>query len=182
MKAYELHPQLCSLSRVRFISLKLMKMLKDKTILDPFCGTGTIPLAVQVAKPEKVICSDLNDYSAILRPQLRLFKNVEYHWGIDVFDAISKFNFDIIITDPPNPFNGVTAPYARQRQYYTTRKLFFKTLNAGIMNSGNIQAIIDFITYVREQNKPLVMHIYQDIYPHLHRLAKSWLSRTWALF
>lgn len=95
--AWKLHPQPSSLRKAR-TALKSF-YLEGKTVLDPFCGTGTLLIAAKEAGA-RVIGSDIEDWSNYIRPEAI---GIEFHWGIDAFEAVQRFEHNVLLTDPPNP-------------------------------------------------------------------------------
>ena len=96
-KYYKLHPQPTSLHNC--VEALKRADIRDKVVLDPFCGTGTVLLAAMVCRAKKAIGSDIEDYSFCLRADfnnpflktwLRTNTEVEIHWGIDGLESIEK--------------------------------------------------------------------------------------------
>ena len=106
---YKWHPQPSSL-RLATQAAKLARIDGSK-VLDCFCGTGTLLVAAIRAGAEKAIGSDIEDWSQYLRPQLKemmkyslLGSRIELHWRVDAFEAVERFDHDILFTDPPGPW------------------------------------------------------------------------------
>ena len=87
--------------------------ITGKTVLDPFCGTGTTILTAIERNPLKVIGTDIQpDFSEVRYNKLKsicssktFFDNsVIMEYGIDANDSVDKYPFDLLVTDPPNPF------------------------------------------------------------------------------
>ena len=106
-----LHPQSCSKSIMRDVFKKVD--IQDKVILDPFCGTGTTILTALEKNPRLLIGTDIQpDFMDVLRYELKgIIKTRKFsedpiimEYGIDAKESARKYDFDILITDPPNPF------------------------------------------------------------------------------
>lgn len=80
-------------------------------VLDPFCGTGTIVCIAAANGAKMAIGSDIEDYTFCSRSPVYMAATsqgfgdpaIAVHYGVDAFDAISLYDYDILITDPPNP-------------------------------------------------------------------------------
>ena len=98
---WKLHPQPSSLRKARGMAKVINELygLRGKTVLDPFCGTGTILVAVHKhgATP---IGTDIENWSSILRPGT---DPGWFKWGIDAEESAKIHNYNFLITDPPNP-------------------------------------------------------------------------------
>jgi len=106
-----LHPQHCSLSIMNRVFDKID--VQNKMIIDPFCGTGTTILAGLEKNPKLLIGTDIQpDFAHTLRYQLvgimntRSFSEdrIAIEYGIDAKESLAKYDYEMVITDPPNPF------------------------------------------------------------------------------
>jgi DNA modification methylase len=96
--------------------------INEKVIIDPFCGTGTTILASLEKNPKLLIGTDIQpDFIDVIRYELKgIIKTKQFssdpliiEYGIDAKASIRKYDFDIMITDPPNPFMIVGFTNAR---------------------------------------------------------------------
>jgi hypothetical protein len=104
------HPQPSSIALVtqaiRAVNVRGLR------VLDPFCGTGTIVCVAADNGALKALGSDIEDYTFCSRDPVYMAATskgfgeavIEVHYGIDAFEAISSYQYDIVITDPPNPW------------------------------------------------------------------------------
>ena len=106
---YKWHPQPSSLS----LATKAAKLagLEGKIVLDCFCGTGTLLVASVRNGAARAIGSDIEDWSLYLRKELlellkyRIYADrIVLRWGVDAFDAVKKWDHDILFCDPPSPW------------------------------------------------------------------------------
>ncbi len=115
MRLFYLHPQLTSINTVREVVKRVKHLIMNKTVLDPFCGTGTIPCCIY-RYAEQVICTDIEDWSKYLRCDLDKY-NVVTEWNIHVLESIKKYKHDVLFTDPPNPSRSF------QRSIFPSQKM-----------------------------------------------------------
>lgn len=106
---FRMHPQLSSLRKA--LAVAKSAYLRNKVVLDCFCGTGTLVYAAFISGARRVIGTDIEDWSKFIYPKLREImlysfyrKNIVIEWKIDAFDAVRKYEHDVLFTDPPNPF------------------------------------------------------------------------------
>ena len=103
--AWKLHPQKNSLKHAEFIKNKYYQLLKDKIILDPFCGVGTLIIPLKsIAK--KVIGIDIEakyiEWAKEYEKYLTGHNSIEWIVGNSI-ELVDQINFDIVITSPPSP-------------------------------------------------------------------------------
>jgi len=164
---WKLHPQPSSMAKVRRALDNID--LRGKVVLDPFCGTGTL-LIVAREKGARVIGSDIEDWSEYLRLGS---EGIEFHWGIDVLDAIKKIEHDILLTDPPNPTTivGGRLPSA----YRDTRvkgaqllKMFnFSERNLMGKRYKTIKVVIKLVKYELDNGRTIVINAFRPYRKYL---------------
>jgi hypothetical protein len=79
----------------------------DKIILDPMCGTGTTLVVGMQYNVKRIIGTDIQpDFKEVKRKELVFNLNpiVFIEYGVDAKTSIQLNEYDILITDPPNPF------------------------------------------------------------------------------
>jgi 16S rRNA G966 N2-methylase RsmD len=110
-KSYKFHPQPSSILK----STKVAKMadMRGKAILDCFCGCGSHGVSSILGGARVYIGTDIEDYSFCLRKDIARYnhnhktfgdKTIIFEWGIGAMESINNHNFDILFTDPPNPY------------------------------------------------------------------------------
>jgi len=102
--AWKLHPQKNSLEHAKFIRNKYYQLIKDKVIIDPFAGVGTLVIPLKhIAK--KIICIELEEkyveWGKEYERYLTGSNSIEWIVG-DSTELIDNFDFDIVITSPPS--------------------------------------------------------------------------------
>ena len=140
---YKLHPQPTSLE----LATKAAKAagLRGEVVLDPFCGTGACLVAAVRARAELAVGSDLEDWSAYLRPELATMlacgsPRVRVLWGLDALEAVERVEHDVLFADPPNPWavcGGCWVTVLRDLglTFYDLRRYW---LRPGRLNPGNL--------------------------------------------
>jgi len=129
--------------------------IKGTRVHDCFCGTGTLLVAAIKAGANYAIGSDIEDYSVCIRKELQELKNVELHWGIDAFDAIKKFDYDVLFIDPPSPnsvLGGTRISVVRDiglhghqiRKFWKERFSPRNWIGKGSICIGNVFRVISF--------------------------------------
>jgi len=149
----------------------------DKTIIDPFCGTGTTILAGLEKNPKLLIGTDIQpDFSETTRYQLTGILNTRsfsedrilIEYGIDAKEAIKKYPFDMMITDPPNPFmilgwSNMRHPRDLHMTGNEVKKYWESRLVEGnIINkqTETIQYVTELFDIVLSQKKELIANLF----------------------
>ena len=170
-----LHPQACSLSIMNGVFEKID--VQDKKIIDPFCGTGTTILAGLQKNPQLLIGTDIQpDFSETTRYQLTGILNTRsfsedriiIEYGIDARSAITKYPFDMMVTDPPNPFMILGYSNIRHpRDLHMSGNEVKKYWESRLVQGNIINKQDETIKYVRElfdtvlsQKKELIANLF----------------------
>ncbi|MBU2639962.1 MAG: methyltransferase, partial [Nanoarchaeota archaeon] len=98
------HPNALN-SSLAFITLKFSNYNKNKSLLDPFCGSGVIPIEAALLGAKKVYASDNQYYcvegtnvnSKVAKVKITTSKTLVQ----DLDKKFKKDSFDFIVTDPP---------------------------------------------------------------------------------
>ena len=97
---YQVNPEVAY--KIYQDAIELSEIKDTDTVLDAYCGTGTISLfAAQRAK--RVVGVEINDsavMSANKAKRLNMIDNVTFIYS-DVIDYMQKERFDVVFTDPP---------------------------------------------------------------------------------
>jgi 16S rRNA G966 N2-methylase RsmD len=113
-KSYKWHPQPSSIRKATGAALN--GKVRGLDILDCFCGTGAHCLAVIKSGAKSYTGTDIEDFSFCIRKDVARYNaNYEYFgdnsirfmWGIDAKKAVKSFDYDLLFTDPPNPYQIV---------------------------------------------------------------------------
>jgi len=125
--------------KLAMMMINLAMISKDKTILDPFCGSGTIISEAALLGYEKIIGSDISakattDTSKNIQWLKNNFKNIKSNIKIDIFtiDAtkisqkIEFASIDAIIGEPylGRPLTGRENPEAIEKQIGELKHLY----------------------------------------------------------
>jgi len=98
------HPNALN-SSIAFIALKFSDYIPKKTLLDPFCGSGIIPIEAALLKGKEIYASDNQYYcieSTSINSKIAKVKfNISKTPINDLDKKFKKSFFDFIITDPP---------------------------------------------------------------------------------
>jgi len=168
---YKIHPQPSSL-RIATQAAKRAKLAGTR-VLDCFCGTGTLLVAAHRAGAFHIIGSDIEDYSFCLRKELRqLMKykltKIEIHWHIDAFDAIERFDYDILFVDPPAPndvLGGTKISAKRDTGLHGSeiKRFWLKRLDErNWMNKGSktVSNVFKLLKKGLESNKRVIINLF----------------------
>ena len=173
---YLLHPQSCSVSIMEQVYKRID--VANRIVIDPFCGTGTTLLAGLTRNPKLIIGTDIQpDFSETTRHQLvgiintRSFSEdrIILEYGIDAKCAIKKYNFDMVITDPPNPFMILGYSNIRHpRDLHMTGNEVKKYWEPRLVSENLINKQDKTINYVKElfdeilsKNKGLIANLFE---------------------
>lgn len=112
VKKFRMHPQLSSLSKA--VQAAKKAFLRDRIVLDCFCGTGVLLYAAFISGAKQVIGTDIENWSFYLYPKLRQIISYSFDknkiilkWNIDAMESVNTFFHEILFIDPPNPFTLV---------------------------------------------------------------------------
>jgi 16S rRNA G966 N2-methylase RsmD len=110
-KSFKWHPQPSSIRKSTMAAKKAN--VRDKIVLDCFCGGGSHGIASIISGARCFIGTDLEDYSFCLRKDIARYnfdyqtfgdKTISFEWNVDAKTSISSHVFDILFIDPPNPY------------------------------------------------------------------------------
>jgi len=186
--SYHYHPQPTSLS----LAVKAAKIagLGGQVVLDPFCGTGACLYAALRAGARKAIGTDIEDWSAYLRPEVRDLLThrslvgeapVELYWGVDALDAIRSIEHDVLFTDPPNPWDltgGVCFSAIRETGmgFSDLRRYWRDRLSPrNLMGKGTraVKYLLNLLAVELRQGKRIMINLFETSRKSLIRAVAS---------
>jgi 16S rRNA G966 N2-methylase RsmD len=176
-KSFKWHPQPSSIRKALGAAKRFD--IRNKKVLDCFCGVGAHCIAAISAGASTFTGTDIENYSWCLRVDAFKYNQtydtlfnapraIRFEWGIDAKESITTHEFDILFIDPPNPYQIVGgAPLSMCRdtglsgneltKYWKSR---FDSNNIINKRDDTIAYVKDIISKVRNDNKRILANLF----------------------
>lgn len=176
-KSFKWHPQPSSIRKALGAAKRFE--IRNKKVLDCFCGVGAHCIAAISAGASTFTGTDIENYSWCLRVDAFKYNQtydtlfnapraIRFEWGIDAKESITTHEFDILFIDPPNPYQIVGgAPLSMCRdtglsgneltKYWKSR---FDSNNIINKRDDTITYVKDIISKVRNDNKRVLANLF----------------------
>jgi hypothetical protein len=172
---YSYHPQPSSLSKIDKTLDRID--VRGQAVLDCYCGTGTVLASALSHGARSATGTDLENYTWCLRRELwRYLDNsqlvgdpkLSLYWGVDATVAARTLDYDVLVTDPPNPItivggSPISVPRDTGHTGHQLTQFWKERLDPNnLMGAGDgaVEDVVDVISHALDEGARVIVNLF----------------------